>query len=533
MATQTESLLVKLDANISGYTSKMAQADAATEKLGMRTAATDKNVSKFGRSSGMAGIQIQQFVGQIQGGQSAMLALSQQSADLGFVLGAPLLGAVVGISASIVGMLLPSLFSADENIKSLTENTEALTKTFRKLSKEQQVIVVGGLQQKLKDQAKEFGDLTGQVDELTAAYKRAKFLETQGGLSIFADSQETLKELTAAQVAVTKLGVELEATAGKIREFSKEDEIATETVNSLIVAIQEHLNLMGASARAIDLSKAATMGANSEQLNKINLIHDEIDAEKERQAVLAESNALANVGQTMADPELLGGNLLNEQRLRDEQQFLEDIAEIKFTGLETEQELFEMQQEMHRAMLANKLISEEEFAKAQGKIAKDYSKGLKTEEKDTKSTEVSKLNTRQSAIRAGMAANEMFFNDNKAIAAGLIIADTAAGIQKSLAINPYDYVNVGIIAATGAMNLANALGSSKGGGSTSSGVSGGGGSSQSSQQNFERDTSSLDFTDSTAGGSQTSTIRFATDSGDDIIDAIAGALNKGQAEGRF
>ena len=42
----------------------------------------------MGRGAGQAGIQIQQFVGQVQGGQSAMLALSQQGADLGIVLGA-------------------------------------------------------------------------------------------------------------------------------------------------------------------------------------------------------------------------------------------------------------------------------------------------------------------------------------------------------------------------------------------------------------------------------------------------------------
>jgi hypothetical protein len=57
-----------------------------------------------------------------------MLALSQQSADLGFVLGAPLLGAVVGIGASLAGMLIPNLFKttdALENVEKATERVKA------------------------------------------------------------------------------------------------------------------------------------------------------------------------------------------------------------------------------------------------------------------------------------------------------------------------------------------------------------------------------------------------------------------------
>ncbi len=90
--------------------------------------AVNQGITKMSRSAGQAGIQIQQFIGQIQGGQSAMLALSQQSADLGFVLGAPLLGAVVGIGASIAGMLLPNLFKttdALEDVEKATENVKA------------------------------------------------------------------------------------------------------------------------------------------------------------------------------------------------------------------------------------------------------------------------------------------------------------------------------------------------------------------------------------------------------------------------
>ena len=83
-------------------------------------------MASMGRSAGQAGIQLQQFIGQIQGGQSAMLALSQQSADLGFVLGAPLVGAIAGVSASVVGLLLPELFKSSDAIEDVEKAVENL-----------------------------------------------------------------------------------------------------------------------------------------------------------------------------------------------------------------------------------------------------------------------------------------------------------------------------------------------------------------------------------------------------------------------
>lgn len=109
----------------------MAMSDALNQKhieLSKTATGVRRGLGGVSRNAGQAGIQLQQLVGQIQGGQSAMLALSQQGADLGIVLGAPLLGAVVGIGASIAGMLLPNLFKttdALEDVEKATENVKA------------------------------------------------------------------------------------------------------------------------------------------------------------------------------------------------------------------------------------------------------------------------------------------------------------------------------------------------------------------------------------------------------------------------
>ena len=58
-----------------------------------------------------------------------MLALSQQGADLGIVLGAPLAGVFIGLGASLVGFLLPSLFDSKDAADNLEMSIGLLTET--------------------------------------------------------------------------------------------------------------------------------------------------------------------------------------------------------------------------------------------------------------------------------------------------------------------------------------------------------------------------------------------------------------------
>lgn len=142
-----------------------------------------------------------------------------------------------------------------------------------------------------------------------------------------------------------------------------------------------------------------------------------------------------------------------------------------------------------------------------------------------------RLGVQQKFIKASQILANEYLEENKAINQGLIIADTAAGIMMAFrsAKNPYEaYANAAIIAATGLVQLTNASSASKGGGSISAGSSSGSSaspSSQPAQQDFQPETDTLEFTDSTSSGSTTQTITFASDTGDDLVNAIAEALN--------
>lgn len=115
-----------------------AQSVANTNaKMGRSFETVDKSSKKsgdalggFGRKAGAAGIQIQQLVGQIQGGQSALVAISQQAADLGIVLGAPLAGAIAGITAAVAGPFITSLFNATHEVETLEDALKRLDQSF-------------------------------------------------------------------------------------------------------------------------------------------------------------------------------------------------------------------------------------------------------------------------------------------------------------------------------------------------------------------------------------------------------------------
>jgi hypothetical protein len=162
--------------------------------------------------------------------------------------------------------------------------------------------------------------------------------------------------------------------------------------------------------------------------------------------------------------------------------------------------------------------------------ADDFEKASDKEVRANEKAANEKLSKQQSGIRAGMALNTLLFEDNKAISAGLIVADTAAAIMASLRINPYDYFNVGLIATTGAIQLANALSSSKGGGGSTSNPTGGGAGQQTTQpvENFNDQGATITNISDGVSTRQSLVIEF----NDEVVDAISRQIQKSQSDGR-
>ena len=109
------------------------KSEVVTKGFGTATtktaAAVKTGMAGMSRSVGQVGIQIQQLVGQIQGGQNAMQAFAAQAADIGIVTGFALTGVVVAFAAAIGSALLPSLLQGTNAMADLDAIAEKLGET--------------------------------------------------------------------------------------------------------------------------------------------------------------------------------------------------------------------------------------------------------------------------------------------------------------------------------------------------------------------------------------------------------------------
>jgi hypothetical protein len=90
----------------------------------------NRSAGNMGQKAGLAAIQIEQLVGQIAGGQNPMRAFGQQSADIGFVLGTPMLGAIIGVSSALTSLLIPVLLDTGKTTEELITSSEELASAF-------------------------------------------------------------------------------------------------------------------------------------------------------------------------------------------------------------------------------------------------------------------------------------------------------------------------------------------------------------------------------------------------------------------
>jgi hypothetical protein len=154
------------------------ESGASMRKLSATAEGVKSSFDQVGARAGQAGIQIQQFVGQVQGGTSAMTALSQQAADIGIVMGAPLLGVVVALAAAIGGTLYNSINKATGAMSSLPEELQKYLKAIEaQYAQLDEVSRAEFAQAEIGKVATAYQKSAEEVDRLT---KRLEKLKTTG-----------------------------------------------------------------------------------------------------------------------------------------------------------------------------------------------------------------------------------------------------------------------------------------------------------------------------------------------------------------
>lgn len=157
--------LKKAEKEVVKSTSNIDKSLKKTEKAAKDTG--KKGFKPMGRNAGQAGIQVQQLVGQLQGGTSAFVAISQQAADFGIVLGAPMIGVIVSLSAVLAGVLFNALQgSADAADKAATSASD-LSKEYLKLTGQTEALKAVNISQSMVTNTEAIAKLSKEFEGLT------------------------------------------------------------------------------------------------------------------------------------------------------------------------------------------------------------------------------------------------------------------------------------------------------------------------------------------------------------------------------
>lgn len=246
----------------------LARTSVNASKTQKAVLGTSSGFSNMGRSAGQAGIQVQQLVGQIQGGTNPMLALSQQAADLGFVLGAPLLGAVAGLAASFAMVLIPALFNTKESIADIRDMMEGLNEDITDLTAAQ----LGARNRLIDSEIKEYEEKIKQLYEDLGNLGKANIGGYEGVL--YPPEQSEIEDITAVIDTYKQKIDELEASK---RTLGGTNEEQSKTLTRLIEGMQEEADTLGMTATQLAVYRAKKEGATAAQLEAIIAIRSSID----------------------------------------------------------------------------------------------------------------------------------------------------------------------------------------------------------------------------------------------------------------
>lgn len=364
MATEVANLLVKVD------TTGVKAGEAAIERMGdaaqktthqteKMTAASKKSnvvMGDFGRKAGMAGVQFEQLAGQIAMGQNPMRAIGVQAADLGFVLGVPLLGAIVGVSAAIASVLIPSTEDASEVLEDLKDDLLAVEGGFRSLTAVQRAYLRIEIMRELAALGEQLEDLTTDIFGVERGFRNFRDLVAGGEITArIAELGETLDELNGVASQTPKI------------------------ISEYIAGLYEEYELLGATERAAHLYKLALMGATEQERLAADAILLKIEArelqlEQEKEAIKSIKDL---------QKETLKQFEAREKEIEKAEEHAARMAALDESAMEREARLRDERLAENQENRDKDLISEEAYLEAKRSINAAYNEALIEDERRT------------------------------------------------------------------------------------------------------------------------------------------------------
>lgn len=313
-----------------------------------------------GRGAGQAGIQLQQFVGQVQAGTPALFAFSQQATDLGFVLGFPLLGAVAGITASLAGPFIQALMGASEEMNKMRDSVDKMFTSFDKMTPAVKQFVILDLKREATEAASSLAEAQKALNEASNTSRT---------------SAQQITELTAARdLEQAKLAVVVE----KIGLATGALNIHQDAINEVITKLSDEVLLYGKSAEQVLAYQLATQGATEEEIKLAVGLQETLTALKEAEKAtkaLAEARDLAEKKakrDALERMKLIANSMSAEQKFMMESQRLQKILQGPDGVFDsTEIEAYRVAIEDVAAKLFKAGVATDEMSEADRKLKED------------------------------------------------------------------------------------------------------------------------------------------------------------------
>lgn len=342
---------------VNTQTTKTAQ--AVSQALGTNSSA----LGNFGRSAGQAGIQIQQFVGQVQGGVSPLVALSQQATDLGFVLGFPLLGAVVGIAAAIGGPLISSFIDAGESSDDLKKKLDGLQKSLQDLDAESKKaftqVELGKLSSEYEKQQDKVTKLRLESEKLTK-----ELLESSG------PAQDRLA------VRLNAVGAELLKAQAEMKSYADQMKTTGQVISeSLVDGQNDAVDKTASLAQQLELQRveltqgelaarllAATFSTQADSVDDLDpkirsLITENYNLEQQQKATAQSAAELAREINLQAEADKKQADV--EQRQAERARRDQERIDQRIANMQLETRTLASESELRRAVIQGAFSQEE------------------------------------------------------------------------------------------------------------------------------------------------------------------------------
>jgi hypothetical protein len=344
--------------------------------------------------------------------------------------------------------------------------------------------------------AKDITSKAGFLQQISEA--QANILEAQASLR---QAEEDAAKFTGGLINTAEI------RAASFKAIIKDEQTRTEELNEQLAILLKQKEALADAHRieggTID-GEAPTVDGKDFNLDfgsglgtgdEIQAIEDRFKTEE-----LLLSEKLVN------ELQIIGDN--NELKIQLEQEFADNINEIREKASKDKLKIDEQRQKTEQSLERKNISSIMSIVSALVGHNSDVGKAL-------------------FIASQGLAASEVFFNTQVASMRALAELGPIAGPPVAAGIQASGNLSIAAIAATTFGSLASSSGGGSGGGAGSISAPS---TSSEQQPDFQPETSSLELSDSTEGGSQS--INITVPDGDEIGQAIANWLTKAQSEGR-